>query len=116
MAPKKRANSNNHHSLKSDNSNNGSQGRIEPTITRKAYQKDKERNILPNAVSKIFFFLKSSGKSESLLSKILAAHPELGSKVTASKFYIYQSFLKSNRGRFMTIESLQDLFTLRRQD
>lgn len=34
---------------------------------KKIYEKDKERNILPNAISKLFFFLKSTTKSEELL-------------------------------------------------
>ena len=39
--------------------------------SKKVYEKDKLRNILPNALSKLFFFMKSTGKSESLLIKIL---------------------------------------------
>lgn len=35
------------------------------------YEKDKERNILPNAISKLFFFMKSKTKSQFLLEKIL---------------------------------------------
>ena len=30
---------------------------------KKVYEKDKQRNVLPNALSKLFFFLKSPGKS-----------------------------------------------------
>lgn len=41
---------------------------------KKIYEKDRERNILPNAMSKMFFFLKSMGKSEDLLKEILKHH------------------------------------------
>lgn len=69
---------------------------------RKIYEKDKERNILPNAISKLFFFLKSMTKSEELLLKILNNQQSLNKNVTPSKFYSYHSLIKSKMTRFMS--------------
>lgn len=79
---------------------------------KKIYEKDKERNILPNAISKLFFFLKSTTKSEELLLKILNNQQSLNKNVTPSKYYSYQSLIKSKMTRFMSEESLWQLFTV----
>lgn len=44
-------------------SNNKAKKKICHPSAKKTYEKDKERNILPNVVSKMFFFLKSMTKS-----------------------------------------------------
>lgn len=74
--------------------------------------KDKDRNVLPNALSKIFFFIRSIAKSKDVLEKILNSNPRLSSFVTVSKYYTYQNVLRAEEKRFKTEESLRKLFNL----
>ena len=66
----------------------------------KIYEKDENRNIMPNTVNKLFSFLRSKSKSQEIVEKLLQREI-IGKYLTAPRYYIYQNFLKSRMSKFI---------------
>ena len=76
------------------------------------YEKDENRNIMPNTINKIFSFLRSKSKSFQTLTEIFNQNPALQANCTIKKYYIYQNFIKSRMNKFIMEDSIDNLFEI----
>lgn len=84
-------------------------------MRKKKYERDADRNILPNIVNKLYSFVGCKSRCKNFVADFLNWNPQLKQHCSVNKFFFYHKELRSSLNKFLLEDDLAHMFKVQKK-